>query len=218
MTALPPSCSGAAQRCLQTLSHLIPLSSAVFYQVNALRMPHSYVLHDMPEKTHRQYLEQFQSEDPLLPQHFNSSSTTLAAMTPGRIARCRRYYHDFMLPNNVREMTELFIRRPGGIAAGICLMRDVPFSDEERRQITAVLPLIDLALGDSLHTGDAFAGLLTRKEREILTRVREGASNKAIARQMDISLSTVKTHLRHIFSKTEVANRTELASRCRGTL
>ncbi len=42
--------------------------------------------------------------------------------------------------------------------------------------------------------------------------VSEGASNKLIARQLDISLSTVKTHLRNIFAKTEVVNRTELVS------
>lgn len=215
MSALTPSCSRTAQRCLQTLAHLIPLSSAVFYQVNALRMPQNYVLYDMPESTHRQYLDYFQDQDPLLPVHFAHRSTTLANMTPERIAGSRRYYHEFMLPNNVRDMTEIFIRRPGGIAAGICLLRDTPFSDEERRQAAAILPLIDLVLGDSLHSEHAFSALLTRKEQEILLRVSEGASNKAIARQMGISLSTVKTHLRHIFSKTEVSNRTELASRSR---
>jgi FixJ family two-component response regulator len=41
--------------------------------------------------------------------------------------------------------------------------------------------------------------MLTAKEREIVGMVREGASNKLIARQLDISLSTVKTHLTQYF-------------------
>ena len=70
-------------------------------------------------------------------------------------------------------------------------------------------------IGDALQDEEAFSGLLTHKEREILDLVKEGASNKIIARELNISLSTVKTHLRHIFSKTEVVNRTELVSRSR---
>ncbi|HBS3617085.1 TPA: helix-turn-helix transcriptional regulator, partial [Klebsiella pneumoniae] len=160
-----------------------------------------------------QYLENFQPLDPLLPSHFSHQNTTVAAMTPRLCDRNRHYYHEFMLPNNVRDMTEIFIRRERRIVAGISLMRDVPFSSEERQRAQAVLPLVELAIRDCLQEEDDLPAILTAKEREIVGMVREGASNKLIARQLDISLSTVKTHLRNIFAKTEVVNRTELVSR-----
>ncbi|TWY26312.1 helix-turn-helix transcriptional regulator, partial [Serratia marcescens] len=36
--------------------------------------------------------------------------------------------------------------------------------------------------------------------------------NKRIALKLGISLSTVKTHMRNIFAKTDVVNRTELVA------
>lgn len=46
------------------------------------------------------------------------------------------------------------------------------------------------------------------KEMQILTLLAEGQSNKAIAQGMDISENTVKFHLKHIFAKLCVDNRT----------
>lgn len=120
-----------------------------------------------------------------------------------------------MLPNHVCDMIEIFIRRGHRIIAGISLMRDIPFSSEERLRAQAVQPLLGLAIHDSLQEDNNLASILTAKEREIVGMVCEGASNKLIARQLNISLSTVKTHLRNIFAKTEVINRTELVSRTR---
>ncbi|SUI39554.1 CsgBAC operon transcriptional regulatory protein [Serratia marcescens] len=73
-----------------------------------------------------------------------------------------------------------------------------------------MLPLIELATRDLLP--DSEAQLLTAKEQEIVNLVREGASNKRIALKLGISLSTVKTHMRNIFAKTDVVNRTELVA------
>ncbi|HFW1516503.1 TPA: response regulator transcription factor [Salmonella enterica subsp. enterica serovar Virchow] len=206
---------GITLHCLQSIAQLIPLSSAVFYRVNAYLKPEVYVLHNISNSTHQQYLEHFQPLDPLSPSRFGQQVITVATMTPGICARHRHYYHEFMLPNHVCDMIEIFIRRGHRIIAGISLMRDIPFSSEERLRAQAVQPLLGLSIHDSLQEDNDLASILTAKEREIVGMVCEGASNKLIARQLNISLSTVKTHLRNIFAKTEVINRTELVSRTR---
>ncbi|AZT18233.1 LuxR family transcriptional regulator [Salmonella enterica subsp. enterica serovar Stanleyville] len=206
---------GITLHCLQSIAQLIPLSSAVFYRVNAYLKPEAYVLHNISNSTHQQYLEHFQPLDPLSPSRFGQQVITVATMTPGICARHRHYYHEFMLPNHVCDMIEIFIRRGHRIIAGISLMRDIPFSSEERLRAQAVQPLLGLAIHDSLQEDNNLTSILTAKEREIVGMVCEGASNKLIARQLNISLSTVKTHLRNIFAKTEVINRTELVSRTR---
>ncbi|EFT8994478.1 LuxR family transcriptional regulator [Salmonella enterica] len=206
---------GITLHCLQSIAQLIPLSSAVFYRVNAYLKPEAYVLHNISNSTHQQYLDHFQPLDPLSPSRFGQQVITVATMTPGICARHRHYYHEFMLPNHVCDMIEIFIRRGHRIIAGISLMRDIPFSSEERLRAQAVQPLLGLAIHDSLQEDNDLASILTAKEREIVGMVCEGASNKLIARQLNISLSTVKTHLRNIFAKTEVINRTELVSRTR---
>ncbi|EAA5453888.1 LuxR family transcriptional regulator [Salmonella enterica subsp. enterica] len=206
---------GITLHCLQSIAQLIPLSSAVFYRVNAYLKPEAYVLHNISNSTHQQYLEHFQPLDPLSPSRFGQQVITVATMTPGICARHRHYYHEFMLPNHVCDMIEIFIRRGHRIIAGISLMRDIPFSSEERLRAQAVQPLLGLAIHDSLQEDNNLTSILTAKEREIVGMVCEGASNKLIARQLNISLSTVKTHLRNIFAKTEVINRTELVARTR---
>ncbi len=55
------------------------------------------------------------------------------------------------------------------------------------------------------------AAILTRREKEILTMVREGATNCGIADKLCISNHTVKTHLYNIFKKIDVCSRLQAA-------
>lgn len=57
--------------------------------------------------------------------------------------------------------------------------------------------------------GDA----LTARERDVLAMIGQGYSNKRIARSLDISPETVKSHVKRIFSKLAVSTRTEAACR-----
>jgi DNA-binding NarL/FixJ family response regulator len=49
--------------------------------------------------------------------------------------------------------------------------------------------------------------LLTAREREILALIGHGMSNKEIARRLDISTATVKTHLHHVYVKLQKSGR-----------
>ena len=53
---------------------------------------------------------------------------------------------------------------------------------------------------------------LTAREQEVLQQVLTGKSNREIGRALFISESTVKTHVRNIFSKYDVGSRAELIS------
>ena len=57
---------------------------------------------------------------------------------------------------------------------------------------------------------DAFE--LSSREKDVLNLILEGKRNEEIAEELFISVNTVKKHLSHIYQKTEVHNRTELAS------
>ena len=53
------------------------------------------------------------------------------------------------------------------------------------------------------------ADALTKREMQLLHWMVEGYANKAIAKELFISENTVKYHIRNIFQKLEVQNRTE---------
>lgn len=57
----------------------------------------------------------------------------------------------------------------------------------------------------------ARARVLTPREIEIARLVAQGKRNREIARELTLTVSTVETHLKHIFAKLHVRSRTELA-------
>ena len=80
---------------------------------------------------------------------------------------------------------------------------------------TVVAPAMTLKLVKLLQGGDATSGsmldLLTGREKEILTHLARGESNKVIAKALSISHDTVKLHVRHILAKLSLSSRVEAA-------
>jgi LuxR family maltose regulon positive regulatory protein len=54
---------------------------------------------------------------------------------------------------------------------------------------------------------------LTARERDVLSMISQGLSNKRSSRALEISPETVKSHVKHIFLKLEVSTRAEAVSR-----
>jgi DNA-binding NarL/FixJ family response regulator len=52
---------------------------------------------------------------------------------------------------------------------------------------------------------------LSEREREVLALLAQGLSNREIAHELYLSLDTIKTHVRRVFSKIGVTNRTQAA-------
>jgi LuxR family transcriptional regulator, maltose regulon positive regulatory protein len=90
-------------------------------------------------------------------------------------------------------------------------------SSEEMRHtvISALARANDARLGQE--AGISLPGTtvltLTKRETEVLRLIREGLTNREIARELVISESTAKLHVRHILGKLGVRSRTEAAIR-----
>jgi ATP/maltotriose-dependent transcriptional regulator MalT len=100
----------------------------------------------------------------------------------------------------------------GGAGLGM-LLTDVR-SRAEPLELTDHRPLTSMRSGGNGATqpnstaGDA----ITARERDVLSMIAQGYSNKRIARTLEISPETVKSHVKHIFSKLDVATRSEAVS------
>jgi len=208
MHIMPPDIKPDAfiHDCLCSITRLIPATSVAYYLVDSHLMPRQYVLSGITPALHQNYLQHFQALDPLHPRRFNHQQISVAVLDASIYVT--PYYRQFMLPNAMGDMVELYVRQRKRIVAGVSLMRDRLFTLAERLRLRAALPLIELAT-EELIPGEQRCRL-TPKEQQIVGMIREGCCNKRIAIKLDISLSTVKTHLRNIFAKTNASSRTEL--------
>lgn len=66
---------------------------------------------------------------------------------------------------------------------------------------------------DEVPDDDAAGMRLTPRELEVLAAMADGASNKAIARRLDISFHTAKLHVAAILAKLDADSRTEAVTR-----
>ncbi len=67
--------------------------------------------------------------------------------------------------------------------------------------------------GKITHDTDSPFGKLTRRESEVLSFLLDGYSNKQISRNIDVKEITVAFHLRGVFKKLGVSNRTQAAAK-----
>ncbi|MBY8945842.1 MULTISPECIES: response regulator transcription factor [Pseudomonas] len=206
-----------AGHCLQAFTQLVPASQAAFYCVDRQLQARDFRLQGMSGEMHRDYLDNYRQFDPLQPRNCLSSGL---AVVPLGFAMARqplrdsRRYQDFLQRYGVVDVVEIVAHRADQPQAAISLLRTAEqgvFTIDQLAQLNALQALLQMAVANMQPCDDALAGL-TPKERQIAWLLRQGASNKQLALELDVGLPTIKTHLIHLFRKTGVSSRTELVA------
>ncbi|MFM0729961.1 helix-turn-helix transcriptional regulator [Paraburkholderia sediminicola] len=218
---------------VSALAQLVRPSATVFYWVGADNEPSGFELFGMTETMHRTYLQRYCTLDPMHPSRFaaqTASVITLAGALPETARGGSVYWRRFLNPHHVVDVMEVLLRddtRGTRPVAAFSLLRMAPaesFSEDDQRHARAVQPLLEAALVPALrdqrpmrthlrHEGDADTDIrpnLTHREQQIARLVRNGLSNKEIARDLALAQPTVKTHLLRMFRKLGVSSRTEM--------
>jgi DNA-binding NarL/FixJ family response regulator len=66
-------------------------------------------------------------------------------------------------------------------------------------------------VGPDIGSPGEVGATLTEREREVLALLAQGVTNREIANELYLSFDTIKTHVRKVFAKLDVTNRTQAA-------
>ncbi|HET9918597.1 MAG TPA: response regulator transcription factor [Ktedonobacteraceae bacterium] len=76
-----------------------------------------------------------------------------------------------------------------------------------------MLRLLQRLSNETAEKEDVLPGRLSPREREVLQLLTQGQTNREIAQNLTVSVSTVKIHVEHILAKLGVSDRTQAAVR-----
>jgi ATP/maltotriose-dependent transcriptional regulator MalT len=120
-------------------------------------------------------------------------------------------FQDDSLAVLVIVIAQVFVE--GGAGLGMLLTesksRVEPLELADHRPLAFAESVGNGAAQPNSYAGDA----ITARERDVLSMIAQGHSNKRIARTLEISPETVKSHVKHIFLKLDVTTRSEAVAR-----
>ena len=79
---------------------------------------------------------------------------------------------------------------------------------EQKRQEEKIAQIINNK--DAIHGNQQILDLLSERESEVFKKIIEGKTNKQIADELSVALSTIKTHINNIYKILNVSSREEL--------
>ncbi|WP_245578812.1 helix-turn-helix transcriptional regulator [Cucumibacter marinus] len=208
----------AARMATSFARDMLGAGSSAFYFVTPELELYDFVLRNVPMDFHERYLDQMSAFDPLHVRQLADKASPVAMLRQQRHTVPTdhyRRYRQFSTFYGVSDSLEFIFRREGSIFAGMSISwadrRDIPEATARvapsiHSYIEFNLTKLGVALPDPRERAmDRFG--LTQREREVAELVCCGRTNVEIAECLSIGISTVKTHLIHIFAKLGVENR-----------
>ena len=206
----------------RNIQKVLPFDGLVAFQIDAETTASQYSFKGIPHQAVDEYLERKQYFDPV---HFrfayHQADMKFSVL---QAVASNDEYDDFRKKWDIKDTIELFVRQTGVPVRGKSLVRSsayAEFSDQELKIIESFYDLTACCFNQiydvSSHQVSLFnEGLtesLTRQESKVLGLLCKGLNNQALANEMHCGISTIKTHLQHIYQKTQVRSRQELMSR-----
>jgi DNA-binding CsgD family transcriptional regulator len=137
------------------------------------------------------------------------------------------FFNDFLARDGLYWGVNLYAWEGGRNIGDMRIWRDKRrenFSRDDLQLLDLVSPALTAALCRSRQSAPAprvivseptlgLQALLSAREREVARLAADGLSDKDLARQLGISITTVRTHLDHAFRKLKVNNRMALVQK-----
>ncbi|RQR26770.1 MULTISPECIES: helix-turn-helix transcriptional regulator [unclassified Burkholderia] len=220
----------ALRACVDAFDAFASPSAIVFYRLDLSGEPADFELFGMPEPMHRIYIARYRMLDPLHPSRCAAGEravVTLASQLPDERRDASAYWTRFLRRHDVADVVEIWLRDDAGRTVGaFSLLRfgkgDTDgnnaagrFASGEIDALARLQPVAEAALAPLLRARRGIHRIgcearLTYREEQIARLVRDGRSNKEIARDLALGQPTIKTHLMRMYRKLGVSNRTEL--------
>lgn len=216
----------ALRACVAAFDAFASPSAIVFYRLDASGEPADFELFGMPESMHRTYVARYRMLDPLHPSRCAAGEgavVTLASQLPDERREASAYWTRFLCRHDVADVVEIWLRDAGVTVGAFSLLRfgaagegaTGRFALGEIDALVRLQPVAEAALSPLLRARRGIHRIgceerLTYREEQIARLVRDGRSNKEIARDLALGPPTIKTHLMRMYRKLGVSNRTEL--------
>lgn len=206
---------------------ILRANSSLFYWTDTRAQMQDVVVNGARPARVEDYRRTFHAYDPCNIAWMIQSNTKTVTLTQAyrNTHRDHDIYRSYMSSCGVGDVLEMLFWADGKPFAGLGLLINQGNGQFETAQIeaaAAVQHYLEFNLGrhprriqSRLHTALTEAYSITRRELDVIERVRQGHSNLDIAQDLFISLSTVKCHLKSMFAKLAVDSRTELVARLR---
>ncbi len=196
---------------------VVPAARGCIYDVGRDLTPHGHQT-DSDDTRWLALYPRYRALDPFHPRYFAQlrNSVFRTRDGAGRVEQHRAYIDGFRQPMGMAFKAEVFLRDASdAIVAGIRLSRPYEmgeFRDDEVAVLQALQPVLSSAWQTALAQAriEPLLAPLTPREREVLTCLRTGCSNKEICRRLGMALPTTKSHVQRIMRKIGVTSRAEL--------
>jgi DNA-binding CsgD family transcriptional regulator len=166
------------------------------------------------------YETEFQFCDPVTPLVRKAGRPTLVReVIEDSVLHRTRYWNEYRLRYNTVDGLDLHVMHHGSEVGDLRLWRgqsSPPFDVRERDLLRMLEPgFTAFFAGRQRMQPTAIAERfpeLTRREAQVASDLAAGTSDQMIARHLSMSIWTARTHVRHIFAKLGVQNRTALTA------